>query len=157
LLKIGAAAAFGWLWLASPASQAQDADRQRVADDDKLSGLLLDQTVHGIYSDGGEWFEYHAADGRCAYWDGCSHPGQWWVTAGLVCYRYPGDPAKVDHCWYVYQTDRRIEFVYALDGPHGPVGAYSLEILPGNPEHLPLGRSDCLSAAIPGSSALNSQ
>ena len=32
------------------------------------------------------------------------------------------------------------------------VGAYSLEIKPGNPEHLPLNTSDCLSASAQSAS-----
>jgi len=142
----------GWLSLAALAASAQEPARERVADDKALADLLRNQTIHGIYADGNEWIEYHAPDGRSAYWDGCSHPGKWWIADGLACYRYPEDPSRADHCWYVYQTSKRIEFVYHPYGPEGPVGAYSLEVTPGNPDHLPLNSSDCLSAAAPASS-----
>lgn len=144
---VAAAAAAAWLCLAALAAPAQEAVRERVADDTALTELLRDQTIHGVYADGDEWIEYHAPDGRSAYWDGCSHPGKWWIADGLACYRYPEDPTHADHCWYVYQTNKRIEFVYYPDGPEGPVGAYSLEVTQGNPDHLPLNRTDCLSAS----------
>lgn len=146
---VAAASAAAWLCLAALAAIAQEPPRERIADDKVLGDLLRDQTIHGIYANGDEWIEYHAPDGRSAYWDGCSHPGKWWIADGLACYRYPEDPTHADHCWYVYRRSKRIEFVYAADGPEGPVGGYSLEVTQGNPEHLPLNKSDCLSAAAP--------
>jgi hypothetical protein len=137
--------------LAASAGNAQAQSRERITDNDALGDLLRDRTIHGVYSDGSEWIEYHAADGRSAYWDGCTHPGKWWVADGKACYRYPGDPSHVDHCWFIYREGERIEFVYSPDGVDGPVGAYSLEIKAGNPEHLPLNTSDCLSASLPAS------
>src|SRR5262245_26484454 len=88
----------GLACLVAAAGNAQEQSRERIADDGALADLLRDQTIHGVYSDGSEWMEYHAADGRSAYWDGCTHPGQWWVAHGMACYRYPGDPSHVDHC-----------------------------------------------------------
>jgi len=132
--------------ISAPAA-SQEPPRERVTDDEALTNLLRDRTIHGVYANGNEWMEYHAADGRSAYWDGCTHPGKWWIADGKACYRYPGDPAHVDHCWFIYREGERIEFVYSPDGVDGPVGAYSLEIEPGNPEHLPLNTSDCLSAS----------
>jgi hypothetical protein len=135
---------------------AQEAERTRITDDTALDQLFRDRTIHGIYSDGREWIEYHAADGRSAYWDGCTHPGQWWIAGGMACYRYPGDPLNKDHCWFIYRDGDRIEFVYSPDGVDGPVGAYSLEIKPGNPEHLPLNTTDCLSASAQGAAGAHS-
>jgi hypothetical protein len=126
---------------------AQELPRTRIADEGELRELLSDRTVHGVYADGNEWIEYHAADGRSAYWDGCTRPGRWWIEDGLACYRYAGDPANTDHCWYVFTSGPRIEFVYAPDGPRGRAGAYSRSIAPGNPENLPLDGSDCVSAS----------
>ena len=65
----------------------------------------------------------------------------------MVCYRYPGDPAHVDHCWFVYREDEQIEFVSSPDGRRRAGWTPTLEeITTGNSEHLPLGASDCLSA-----------
>lgn len=139
-------APFLTLLLLQPAAAQEPELRSRIAVDEDIRELLTDKTVHGIYADGNKWLEYHSPGGISAYWDGCTHPGEWWVADGLICYRYPGDPAQADHCWFVYRDSERIEFVYYADGPGGPIGAYSLDITAGNSEHLPLGTSDCLSA-----------
>ena len=141
-----------WIGLTVTPGIAQEQSRERIADDNALGDLLRNRTIHGVYSDGSEWIEYHAADGRSAYWDGCTHPGKWWVADGKACYRYPGDPSHVDHCWFIYREGERIEFVYSPDGVDGPVGAYSLQVEQGNPEHLPLNTSDCLSASAQSAS-----
>lgn len=148
-----AAAVAGWCCVAALVAQGQELERERIADDEELTVLLRDQTIRGVYSDGDEWIEYHAPDGRSAYWDGCSHVGEWWIADGMACYRYRDDPSHADHCWYVYRKGERIEFVYFPEGTEGPVGAYSLEISRGNPEHLPLNRTDCLSASAGGFSS----
>lgn len=140
------ALAIAWLGPLAAAAQDRELARERVGDNTELEDLLRNRTIHGIYSDGNKWLEYHAPNGLTAYWDGCTHPGEWWVAEGLVCYRYPEDPAQADYCWFVYREDEQIEFVSSPDGPDGPVGAYSEEITTGNSEHLPLGASDCLSA-----------
>jgi hypothetical protein len=134
------------LLLLQPAVAQELEPRSRIAGDEDIRELLTDKTIHGIYADGNKWLEYHAPNGLTAYWDGCTHPGEWWVADGLVCYRYPEDPAQADYCWFVYREDGQIEFVSSPDGADGPVGAYSEDITTGNSEHLPLGASDCLSA-----------
>jgi hypothetical protein len=135
-------------WLGPVAAAAQDGQtaRERVGDNIELEDLLRNRTIHGIYADGNKWLEYHAPNGLTAYWDGCTHPGKWWVADGLVCYRYPEDPAQAEYCWFIYREDGQLEFVSSPDGADGPVGAYSEDITSGNSEHLPLGASDCLSA-----------
>jgi hypothetical protein len=147
IVELALAFALAISWLEPPAAaQDQETARERVGDNTELEDLLRDRTIHGVYTDGNKWLEYHAPNGLTAYWDGCTHPGKWWVADGLVCYSYPEDPAQEEYCWFVYREDGQVEFVSSPDGPDGPVGAYSEEITSGNSEHLPLGASDCLSA-----------
>jgi hypothetical protein len=149
IARLVCAIALAFAFLGMPAAIGQDREplRERIDDNGAIEDLLRDRTVRGIYADGTTWIEYHAPNGLTAYWDGCTHPGEWWVTDGLLCYRYPEDPAGADYCWFVFQDDDQFQFVDSLYGPDGPVGGTTEEITTGNSEHLPLGASDCLSAA----------
>jgi hypothetical protein len=149
LARLASAMALAITFLGLSAAVAQDREPPRVRIDDNgaIEDLLRDRTIRGTYADGTTWIEYHAPNGLTAYWDGCTHPGEWWVADGLLCYRYPEDPAGEDYCWFVFQNENQLEFVDSLDGVDGPVGGTTEEITVGNSAHLPLGASDCLSAA----------
>lgn len=125
---------------------AGEETRQRLVGHDSLRALFADHTFRGRYADGTLWIEYYAPDGRSAYWDGCTHEGEWWIAEDLVCFHYFGDARDAEYCWYIFRRGERLEFVMSDRSEFGPVGAYTESIERGNAEPLPLDTDNCLSA-----------
>jgi hypothetical protein len=136
--------------LAMPAPDlAADApDGTRIAGEAELRRALSGRTFYGRYEDGIDWIEYYAPNGRSAYWDGCTHDGDWWIADGRACFRYRGDAPGRHYCWMVYRSGSQYEFFMPDDGISGPARAYTTAVREGNREHLPLDADDCVSAQL---------
>ena len=127
-------------------------DAKLIIDPAKLTELLADHTVRGIYlPDGTKWREFSAADGRTVWeFDGCLHPGTWRVSGSVVCYVYPSLYDGQPQCFIVYQSRQLTHFVW-LDPATGSQWLVSnaTEFDPGNPDHLPLdGAPGCGDPAV---------
>jgi hypothetical protein len=127
---------------------AQEPAGERIFGEQALREALSGRTFYGRYEDGIDWIEYYAPDGRSAYWDGCTHDGDWWIADDLVCFRYRGDAYGVDYCWMVYSRGGQYEFFMPDDGLSGPARAYTTAVGEGNRERLPLDADDCVSARL---------
>ena len=125
---------------------AQEPDGERILGEAALREALSGRTFYGRYEDGIDWIEYYAPDGRSAYWDGCTHDGDWWIDDDLVCFRYRGDAYGLEYCWMVYARGGQYEFFIPDDGVSGAARAYTTAVDEGNREHLPLDTDDCVSA-----------
>jgi hypothetical protein len=121
---------------------------ERIVGESALREALSDRTFYGRYEDGIDWIEYYSPDGRSAYWDGCTHDGDWWIDDDLVCFRYRGDAYGLSYCWMVYRNGGQYEFFIPDDGRAGAVRAYTTDVRDGNREHLPLDTDDCVSAEL---------
>jgi hypothetical protein len=128
---------------------------ERIVGESALREALSDRTFYGRYEDGIDWIEYYAPDGRSAYWDGCTHDGDWWIDDDLVCFRYRGDAYGLNYCWMVYRSGSQYEFFIPDDGLAGAVRAYTTDIREGNREQLPLDTDDCVSAKLEESRPYN--
>jgi len=120
----------------------------RVLGESALRAALSDRTFYGRYEGGINWIEYYTPDGRSAYWDGCTHDGAWWIAHDFVCFRYRGDASDRDYCWMLYQVGSQYEFLMPADQESDAVRAYTIDIRPGNREHLPLDTDDCVSVDL---------
>jgi hypothetical protein len=127
---------------------AEEPAGERILGETALRAALSDRTFYGRYEDGIDWIEYYAPDGRSAYWDGCTHDGDWWIAEDLVCFRYRGDAYGFNYCWMVYRSGSQYEFFIPDDGLAGAVRAYTTDVREGNREHLPLDTDDCVSAKL---------
>lgn len=127
---------------------AEEPAGERVLGESALRAALANRTFYGRYEDGIDWIEYYAPDGRSAYWDGCTHDGDWWIADDLVCFSYRGDAYGLDYCWMVYRNGSQYEFFIPDDGTAGAARAYTTAVLEGNGEHLPLDTDDCVSAGL---------
>src|SRR5215510_14862261 len=83
----------------------------RILGEEALRAALSNRTYYGRYEGGIDWIEYYAPDGRSAYWDGCTHDGEWWIVDDLVCFRYRGDAYGLNYCWMMYRLGRQYEFL----------------------------------------------
>jgi hypothetical protein len=117
----------------------------RILGDTALRAALSDRTFYGRYEGGIDWIEYYAPDGRSAYWDGCTHDGDWWIVDDLVCFRYRGDAYGLNYCWMMYEHGGQYEFFIPADQGSETVRAYTTAVRAGNREHLPLDTDDCVS------------
>jgi hypothetical protein len=117
---------------------------RRILGEAALRAALSDRTFYGRYEDGINWIEYYTPDGRSAYWDGCTHDGDWWIADDFVCFRYRGDAAGREYCWMLFERGSQYEFLM----PGDSVRAYTTDIRPGNREHLPLDTDDCVSVEL---------
>jgi hypothetical protein len=133
--------------LAGAAARAEEPG-QRLRGEAALREALADRTFYGRYVGGIDWIEYYAPDGRSAYWDGCTHDGDWWIADDLICFRYRGDAAGANYCWMMFRVGEGYEFVMPDDGAGDPARAYTTDIREGNREHLPLDTDDCVSARL---------
>lgn len=126
---------------------ANGAERLRVDDQAELSRLFADRTFYGRYSDGSNFVEYYAPDGRLAYWDGCPHTGRWWIEAATACFEYPTLAGGSTFCFDVYHAPldrgRQLEFLAPGSAPDWIATAFTRMIAPGNPENLSLTASGC--------------
>jgi hypothetical protein len=127
---------------------AEEPAGERIFGEAALQEALSGRTFYGRYEGGIDWIEYYAPDGRSAYWDGCTHDGDWWVADDLVCFRYRADAYGLDYCWMVYRSDGQYEFYIPDDGLTGSVRAYTTAVREGNREHLPLDTDDCVSVRL---------
>ena len=118
----------------------------RILGEEALRTALSNRTYYGRYEGGIDWIEYYAPDGRSAYWDGCTHDGEWWIVDDLVCFRYRGDAHHLNYCWMMYRLDSQYEFL--MPSSPAPVRAYTTAVRDGNREHLPLGTDDCVSVDL---------
>jgi hypothetical protein len=125
----------------------------RILGDAGLRAALSDRTFYGRYEGGINWIEYYSPDGRSAYWDGCTHDGNWWTAADQVCFRYRGDASGRDYCWSLYQLGSQYEFFMPPEPESDAVRAYTTDIRAGNREHLPLDTDDCVSVELRSSRA----
>ncbi len=121
--------------------------RTRVDDRNELARLFADRTFYGSYADGSRFVEYYATDGRLGYWDGCPHSGQWRIAGPddrpVACFLYPTMLPPGPHCFDVYRTTTRLEFLLAGTDASWPAHAWTREIRQGNPERLSLTASGC--------------
>jgi hypothetical protein len=127
-------------------------DAKLITDPAKLTELLADHTVRGIYlPDGTKWREFSAADGRTVWeFDGCLHPGTWRVSGSVVCYVYPSLYDGQPQCFIVYQSRQLTHFVW-LDPASGQQWLISnaTELAAGNPDQLSLdGAPGCDDPAV---------
>jgi hypothetical protein len=127
---------------------AEEPAGERILGEAALRAALSGRTFYGRYEDGIDWIEYYSPDGRSAYWDGCTHDGDWWVAEDLVCFRYRGDAYGLNYCWMVYRRGSQFEFFIPGDGIAGAARAYTTDVREGNREHLPLDTDDCVSARL---------
>ncbi|HUL06296.1 MAG TPA: hypothetical protein VLV76_08185 [Candidatus Acidoferrum sp.] len=127
---------------------ADEATGTRILGDAALHAALSDRTFYGYYEGGINWIEYYSPDGRSAYWDGCTHDGQWWTVADQVCFRYRGDAAGRDYCWMLYQLGSQYEFLIPAAPGSDAVRALTTDVRAGNSTHLPLDTDDCVSVDL---------
>jgi hypothetical protein len=127
---------------------AQEPAGERILGETALRQALAGRTFYGRYDGGIDWIEYYAPDGRSAYWDGCTHDGDWWIVEDLVCFRYRGDAYGLSYCWMMYRAGGQYEFLMPDDGVSGPIRAYTTAVREGNREHLPLDTDDCVSVRL---------
>lgn len=139
----------GLLLMPSLRLDADEPAGMRVRGDAAIRQALSGRTFYGRYDGGGDWIEYYAPDGRTAYWDGCTHDGDWWIAEDFVCFHYRGDVQGLDYCWMLYRSADQYEFVMTDDGSAVPARAYTTAVRPGNREHLPLDTDDCVSVRAP--------
>ncbi|MCC6469126.1 MAG: hypothetical protein IT563_12470 [Alphaproteobacteria bacterium] len=135
--------------LVSPdtSARAGDGARVRVGDRGELVRLFADRTFYGRYSNGSNFIEYYAPDGRVGYWDGCPHMGQWRIDAmsdgAFACFYYPTMAPPGPHCFDVFRASDRLEFSLRGGDPSGPAQAWTRMVRPGNPEQMSLTDSGC--------------
>jgi hypothetical protein len=127
---------------------AEERAGERILGETALRAALSGRTFYGRYEDGIDWIEYYSPDGRSAYWDGCTHDGDWWIDDDLVCFRYRGDAYGLSYCWMVYRSGSQYEFFIPEDGLAAGARAYTTDVREGNREHLPLDTDDCVSARL---------
>jgi hypothetical protein len=127
---------------------AQEPAGERILGESALREALSGRTFYGRYEDGIDWIEYYSPDGRSAYWDGCTHDGDWWIDDDLVCFRYRGDAYGLSYCWMIYRLGGQYEFFIPDDGLAESVRAYTTDVREGNREPLPLDTDDCVSAKL---------
>lgn len=127
--------------LAAPAlaeSEAEPPPDGRLTGREALTELVADRTQYGDRSDGSSDIEYHAADGRSAYWyEGCLWRGQWWATEEMLCYLYPTTDWPGPHCFTVERQAGDYYFVAANDS-YDPLTIRITANEPGNTENFPM-------------------
>ncbi|MCC7046361.1 MAG: hypothetical protein IT562_06585 [Alphaproteobacteria bacterium] len=135
-------------------ARAEADARVRISDRNELVRLFADQTFYGRYSDGSNFVEYYAPDGRVGYFDGCPHRGQWRIDAAsdgaVACFVYPTMAPPGPHCFDVFRAGGRLEFTLRGTDPSGPAQAWTRMVSPGNPEQMSLTASGCqISRRVP--------
>lgn len=130
--------------LAAPALAESTGTETEVPQDGRLTGqealieLVAGRTQYGNRSDGTSDIEYHAPDGRSAYWyEGCLWRGQWWATEEMLCYLYPTTDWPGPHCFTVERRAGAYYFVAANDSD-APLTIRITANEPGNTENFPM-------------------
>lgn len=117
-----------------------------VEDSTAIKALLDNLTIYGRYTDGTDWIEYHAPNGRSAYWEkGCTSPGVWWIQEKQICYAYPNYRDGAPNCFLLFRTAGGVQFVSTDGEGNVQLSSTSTKIIQGNPENLSLDKSvQCL-------------
>lgn len=138
---------------------AARADLDVIRDPAELQARFSDKTVYGRFPSGDNFREYHAPDGRTAYFQlQCLHAGTWWVTrllhdfgqiaAGtpIICYDYPTLNDKADPSCFAVGGPAGRERFFPIGGNPDFTGIPSATVerlLPGNPDNLALDQEGC--------------